>query len=248
MPPAVTYDTFYSGRLRVTQPAKGHRSGTDAVLLAAAAPRDVRGLVYDVGSGVGAAGLGLALACAQARVRLIERDPGLAALAEANVEANALGARVSVAVCDVLDRAVRRRIAPDLADLIVTNPPFHAADAVRASPEPSRQSAHVLAEGVTLADWILACLDLLAAKGTLIVVHAASALPAILAAFDRRLGATTILAVHPRAGEPARRVLVRAVKGSRAPLTIAAPLVLHDGAGFTFEAERLHRGEAQLDW
>ncbi len=247
-PSQVTDDAFLGGRLRLVQPQKGHRSGTDAVLLAAAAPRDASGLVYDVGAGVGAAGLGLALACPQARVRLVERDIGLAALAEANVAANGLDARVSVAVCDILDRDLRRQVLGEPADLIVTNPPFYRADAVRASPEPDRQSAHVLEHGVSVADWVLACLDLLAVKGTLIVVHAATALPELLAAFNRRLGATTILAVHPRAGEPARRVLVRGVKGSRAPLTIAAPLVLHEGQSFGVQAARLHKGEARLDW
>ena len=246
--PSVTHDAFYGGRLRLAQPAQGHRSGTDAVLLAAAVAAEFQGLVYDIGSGVGAAGLGVALRCQRTRVVLVERDAAIAALAARNVGANAVGDRVAVAVCDIIDRDFRRRALPDAADLIITNPPFHAADATRASPDAARRSAHVLAEGSTLADWILACLDMLAAKGTLIVVHAASALPAILAAFDRRFGAITILAVHPRGGEAARRVLVRGVKGSRAPLTIAAPLVLHDGAGFSAEAERLHQGEAQLDW
>ncbi len=246
--PSVTHDAFYGGRLRLAQPATGHRSGTDAVLLAAAVAADFRGLLYDIGSGVGAAGLGVALRCQRTRVVLVERDAAIAALAELNVGANALADRVSVAVCDINDRDFRRRALPDAADLIITNPPFHAADATRASPDAGRRSAHVLAEGSSLADWILACLDMLAAKGTLIVVHAASALPAILAAFDRRLGAITILAVHPRGGEAARRVLVRGVKGSRAPLTIAAPLVLHDGAGFSTKAERLHQGEAHLEW
>jgi tRNA1(Val) A37 N6-methylase TrmN6 len=247
-PRSFTEDSFYGGRLRLTQPAWGHRSGTDAVLLAAAVPRAFAGLAYDLGSGVGAAGLGVALACPDARLRLVEREADLAALARTNINANALGARVAVALCDVLDREARRRALPDPADLIVTNPPFHAAASTRASPEPGRRAAHVLDEGVSLADWVLACLDLLAAKGTLILVHAATALPAILAAFDRRFGATTILAVHPRAGEPAHRVLVRGIKGSRAPLTIAPPLVLHEGAGFGAEAERLHRGEARLGW
>ncbi|MGQ0444466.1 MAG: methyltransferase, partial [Beijerinckiaceae bacterium] len=60
--PRVVLDPFLGGRLSLCQPVEGHRCGTDAVLLAAAAPADFSGLAIDVGSGVGAAGLALAVA------------------------------------------------------------------------------------------------------------------------------------------------------------------------------------------
>ena len=83
----------------------------------------------------------------------------------------------------------------------------------------------------------------------LIVIHAATALPDMLACLASRTGAVTVKPILPRAGEAAHRVLVRAIKGSRGPFTLAAPLVLHGSAGrFTEEAERLHRGEAALAW
>lgn len=246
--PPVTRDAFFGGRLVLNQPARGHRSGTDAVLLAAAVPRDFTGLVYDAGAGAGAAGLGVALACPWARVRLIENDPFMARLAADNIAANGLHNRAAVACCDLLSRRDRRLTLPESAQLIVTNPPFHDAGRVRMSPVAARRSAHVMEGGATLADWILACLDLVAEKGILIVVHVAPAVPEILDALDKRAGGVTLLAVYPRADEPAHRVLVRAVKGSRAPFVLAAPLTLHGADGFADKAERLHRGEAALDW
>jgi tRNA1(Val) A37 N6-methylase TrmN6 len=45
--------------------------------------------------------------------------------------------------------------------------------------------------------------------------------------------------VHPRADEPANRVLVEAQKGARGPLVVEAPLVLRDAAGYTREAARI---------
>ena len=244
----VTRDAFYGGRLILQQPAKGHRSGTDAVLLAAAVQRDFSGLCYDVGSGVGVAGLGVALACPAARVRLVENDPTALRLAEANIASATLGARASVAACDLFDAKARREALPDLADLIVTNPPFYTPDRVRSPPDPARRAARVMAPGTTLSDWIAACLGLLTPTGTLIVIHAATALPDILAAMDRRLGAVKILAVHPRVDASASRVLVRGVKGSRAPLGIVPSIVLHEGDSFTEAAARLHRGEAVVLW
>ena len=245
--PETTEDAFFGGRLVLRQPHKGHRSGTDAVLLAAAVPRDFDGSLIDAGSGVGAAGLGVALCCMKARVVLLENDTLTVELAAENIRANGLGQRVQVIACDLLDRDARRAIERN-ADVVVTNPPFYDGATVRASPSARRSAAHVMAAGTALSDWIAGCLDLLAPKGTLIMVHAASALPSILAGFDGRLGGVTVLAVHPREGEPAKRVLVRATKGSRAPFVIAAPLVLHDGDRFTVGADRLHRGEAALEW
>ena len=68
-PSQLVIDAFLGGRLQLRQPAEGHRSGTDAVLLAAAAPADFSGLAIDVGAGVGAAGL--AMVIARPRMRLV---------------------------------------------------------------------------------------------------------------------------------------------------------------------------------
>ena len=48
----------------------------------------------------------------------------------------------------------------------------------------------------------------------------------------------------------AGRVLVRAVRGGRAPLRLLPALVLHQrgGAKHTAEAEAILRGEADLPW
>lgn len=242
----VTRDAFYGGRLVLAQPARGHRSGTDAVLLAAAVSRDFAGLACDIGSGVGVAGLGIALACPSARVRLVERDALAARLAGENIAANALGDRCEVLQCDVFRK--RRALSLEPADLVVTNPPFWEAGQVRPSPVQGRSSAHVLDPGATLTEWLVACLDVLSPRGTLIIIHAPPSVPEILAKLERWMGGLTILPVHPHVGAPAKRVLVRGIKGSRAPFVIASPLVLHADGRFTPEAERLHLGETAIPW
>lgn len=243
-----TRDAFLDGRLMLRQPARGHRAGTDAMLLAAAVPADFRGRVDDVGAGVGAAGLALATRCPGARVRLIENDPAVVALAAGNIAANRLASRAVVLEVDVLATAARREaIGDSRADLVVSNPPFYDAAAFRVSPDAGRRAAHVMAEG-GLAAWVGACLDLLAPKGSLVVIHRAETAPALVDALGGARG-LALLPVHARAGRDASRVLLRLVKGSRAPFRLAAGLVLHEEDGrFTAEAERLHRGEAALLW
>jgi tRNA1Val (adenine37-N6)-methyltransferase len=56
-----------------------------------------------------------------------------------------------------------------------------------------------------------------------------------------------VVPLWPRLGAPAKRIIVMATKGSRAPLTLTAGLVLHraDG-GYTAEADAVLRDGAGL--
>jgi tRNA1(Val) A37 N6-methylase TrmN6 len=53
----------------------------------------------------------------------------------------------------------------------------------------------------------------------------------LLAALDRGFGSLTILPVHGTASMPAIRVLVRAIKGGRAPTALYPGLMLNDESG-----------------
>jgi tRNA1(Val) A37 N6-methylase TrmN6 len=239
-------DLLLGGRLSLVQPATGHRAGTDAVLLAAAATAGAGELFIDVGAGVGTAGLALALRYPGATGLLLEAEPAAADLARCNAALNGVGERVTVVEGDLFARGAARSPAlrPEAASLVVTNPPFFDAGAVRASPHAARAAAHV-AGPRGHGDWLAAAAALLAPKGRLVMIHRPEALPALLAACEGRLGGLGLRPVLPREGADAIRILLAGVKGSRAPLRIAPPLVLHgvDGS-FTAEAEAIHRGEA----
>ena len=239
-------DLWLGGQLRLAQPPRGaHRAGTDAALLVALLHPEPGATVYDVGAASGAVGLAVALREPSVRVVLVEREAHLAALARRNIAANGLGDRVIVIEADVLAGPVERResgLIGQVADLVLTNPPFFEAGRHRPSPNADKATAHSFAAG-SLDLWLKTCLDLLKAYGTLGLIHRADALPDCLDALRRRFGAITVRAVHPRADRPAIRVLVTAVKGSRAPFAMRPPLVLQtpDGAP-TPEADAHHRG------
>jgi tRNA1(Val) A37 N6-methylase TrmN6 len=250
-------DSLLDGRLIVRQPLKGHRIGSDAILLAAAAPCDGVGRLVDVGAGVGAVGLAILQRSAGTSADFVEKDAFLAGLAQDNAALNALEMRARVFSVDIMERQERQSagLIDGAADLVVTNPPFFEAHSVRASPDGRKAAAHVLAKQPVdakeplLETWIIASLALLRAGGRFVMIHRPDALAQILGAFGRRLGAVAIVPVHPNAQALAHRILVSGVKGARGPIGLRPGLVLHEPTGaFTPFAEAIHRGEALIDW
>ena len=250
---ALTEDRWLGGLLTLVQPKRGHRVGTDAALLVAAAGEARQGRIVDVGAGVGAVGLALAKSSTLVSVDLVDLDPELTRLAEANAARNELQARTRVLRLDALNPKERReaRLA-ESASCVVTNPPFFDAKAVRASPDEGKARAHVLAgaeAGAMLADWIQASLAMLAPGGRFVMIHRPDALSP-----DSRRGWKPARRAGASAGSSdvdtsAHRLLVAGVKGSKAPLRIAPGLVLHGADGqMTAEADAIHRGERLIDW
>lgn len=248
LPPASTTDTILGGRVRLRQPAKGHRVGHDAVLLAALAPEGCRRMV-DLGAGVGSAGLAFLARAPDARGTLVEIAPELAALARENVAANGWSGRCAVVEGDVLSLARPSgpdQPQPEAADLVLMNPPFNAALAHQTSPDAGRARAH-MAGAELLQAWVTSAYRCLAPGGVLCLIHRPEEMAAILAALDGRFGAAELLGVHPRPGAPAVRLLVRAVKGRRTALRLLPGLVLADAQGLpTAAADAVLREAGRL--
>jgi len=246
-----TVDAVLGGRLILRQPRRGHRVGHDAILLAAAA--DVRSgdLAIELGAGVGAAGLALARRVAGVRVMLVEIDPALAALARDNAERNGLADRVDIAVLDVMADAQQfaaAKLALGSAAHVLMNPPFNDPARQRVSPDAGRRLAHA-GSADTLIQWVKRAARLLAPSGTLTLIWRADGLADVVAALGDEFGGIAVLPVHPRPNAAAIRILARAVKGSRAPLSLLPGLTLNDANGMpSTEAEAILRGGAALQW
>ncbi|PNG24952.1 tRNA1(Val) (adenine(37)-N6)-methyltransferase [Methylocella silvestris] len=248
----VRADAFLGGKVTLYQSARGHRAGTDAALLAAAAPADFSGFVLDIGAGVGAASIALAATRPGAHIGLVEIDAEAAELARKNLGLNALAERGRVFEADALSPPSRRaaELADESADLVISNPPFLDPARSRASPDEGRRRAHVMREGgpAGVAAWLIACLALTRPGGSCILIHRPDSLAALLAALEGRAGGAVLMPIHPRAGAAAIRILLRARKGSRAPFSIVPGLIIHDESGLTPQSDAIHRGEACLDW
>ncbi len=235
----VTDGTLLDGRVRYRQPAHGYRTGIEPVLLAASVGASAGQSVLEAGTGAGAG-----LLCLDARVpgvmgHGIEIDPALADLARANVDANA---RTSITI-RTGDMTVLR--PPPLFHHAFANPPWHDA-ASTPSPIPQRARARQAGHGM-LEAWLRALGGLVMRRGTVtILVPTAQWGAAAAAARDAGLGGLSMTPLWPRAGRPAKLMLLRGTKDSRSPDRVLPGLVLHDAAGFTAAAQAILRDGAAL--
>jgi tRNA1(Val) A37 N6-methylase TrmN6 len=226
-----TVDVFLGGKLRLRQPKSGHRAGHDAVLLAAATPARSGDRVVDFGAGVGAAGLAVAKRVAGINLVLVEIDERLVDLARGNALSNAIAADLVVLdVTAAADAFAAAGLSADSVDVVLMNPPFNDSARHRASPDRARASAHV-ATPATLESWVRAGRRILKSGGVLAMIWRADGIAEVLTALDRGFGSLEIMPVHAEVTSPAIRVLLRAVKGGKAPTRVQPALILNDGSG-----------------
>lgn len=245
-----TADAFLGGRLTIEQPATGFRAGLDSVLLGAAVSA-TQGKLLDLGAGVGTATL-VALADRPGlAATLVESDEAAAALARVNLAANGFAGRSDVVTLDVAAAGRARTAAGLPADdftAVIANPPFFEAGNGTAAAAERRAAREAGTEALDL--WVKTAASHAAPNGEIIFIHLAERLPVLLAAFTARFGAVTVLPLAPREGEAATRVLIRGIKGSRAPFNLLATRAMHEpaGRGFRPEFEAIFRGTGRLHW
>ena len=236
-----TEGTLLGGQVRYTQPRTGFRSGIEPVLLAAAVPARPGARVLEGGSGAGAALLCLAWRVPRLEGVGVERDPELAELARGNAATNDRR-RVGFVTADMA-------LLPELGrfDHACANPPYHPLGGT-ASPDPAREGAKRGEPGLP-GLWAVALAARLRPGGTLTLILPALALAVALDALDAAgCGSVIVFPLWPKIGRPAKLILLRGVRGGRAPLRLAPGLILHEEDGrFTAAAEACLRGGAVLE-
>jgi tRNA1(Val) A37 N6-methylase TrmN6 len=230
-------ETFLGGRVRVDQLVGGFRSGLDAVMLAAAVPAKPGQAALELGAGSGAASLCLAARVPHLTVAGVEINSALAAVANRNAAVNRVNARVSFTAADIF--ALPPELKRDF-DLVLANPPFHGDG--QTSPDPARAIA--LADSGQLTNWLKLGLQRTVSGGYFTLILRADRLDQALVALPQ--GGVSIYPLWPRAGEPAKRVILSVKKGSAAPIKLLPGLILHAPSGdYTPEADAVLRcGEA----
>ncbi|WP_332677846.1 tRNA1(Val) (adenine(37)-N6)-methyltransferase [Brevundimonas sp.] len=238
----IVENALLGGRVRFRQPAKGYRAGMDAALLAAAVEAAPGQRVLEAGCGAGAVLMQIAARRPDAVLTGLERDPAMAALARENAALN--GAKATIVAGDVA--AGFRAMGLEPFDWAISNPPFFDDPGALRAPAPGKRGAWMADDG--LRAWTDFLLKGVREGGRVVVIHRADRLADLLALLGEKAGSFALRGIHPYADEPAKRVLVSAIRTGKAPLRLLPPLVLHErgGAKHTAEAEAILRGEAAL--
>ena len=228
--------TFLDGKVIADHPEGGFRSGTDAVMLAAAVPAQAGQSALELGSSSGAASLCLMVRVPGLSTTGVEIDAESTRFAQDNAAANKVEARFVKGDIFDLPSDLRRDF-----DHVFCNPPFHEGG--QQSPDPIR--ARALADEGTLGQWLSTGLQRTVSGGFFTAIIRADRTPEALAALGQR--GINLLPLWPRMGLPAKRVILQARKGSRAPFSMLAGLVMHHADGrYTDEADAILRHGAAL--
>lgn len=239
-----TEDTLLGGSLRIRQPTHGYRVAVDPILLAAAVPARSGDSVLEAGTGIGAAALCLAHRVPGCRIVGIEIQQTLAVIAEENAAANGFAESIRILEGDIT--APPTELRPAAFDHVMTNPPYLRASESRISPSSAKAVATVELD-FDLAAWLGFCVGMAKPRGTVTVVHRADRLDDVVAILSESCGALVVFPLWPKAGEDAKRMIVRGMVGRETPLRLSAGLALHDDTGgFTPEAEAVLRDGAAL--
>ena len=233
-----TEDALLGGRVALRQPKHGFRAALDPVFLAALVPARAGERVLELGCGTGAAFLCLAARVPGVAVVAVERDAALAALAHHNAAANGCAAAV---LCGDIAAAPAGPFHHALA-----NPPWWQAGTP--SPDPLRRAAGFEGEDAPLEAWVREMARRLRHRGTLSLVLPAARWAGAAAAMQAAgVGEVALLPLRPRAGEPAKIVLLQGRRDGRGPDRVLAGLPVHEaGGGYTAAATAVLRDAAPL--
>jgi tRNA1(Val) A37 N6-methylase TrmN6 len=224
-----TCDDLLGGLIRLTQPREGQRASADAVMLAAAVTARPGQRVLELGCGSGVGMLCLAARVPEVTITGIELQADLVTLCAGNIADNHLADRLTVQAGDI--RQPLEGLAAGSFDHVFANPPYFNATRHRASPHAGRATARSESEEADLGQWIAALLRYARPGGCITLIHKADRLADLLGGLNGKTGAIRVIPLCSRTGQPAKRVILSAVKGSKAPLILEAGVVLHQPDG-----------------
>ena len=217
------YDTLWPGGPRFLKSGEGFKLSTDSVLLAHFAAPLRADSILDLGCGAGVLTVLLGLSHPGARLEGVELQAEAAALCRRNLAENGLPDG-DIVTGDL--RAYKALWRAGAYDLVVSNPPYFAADSGYTAPDPARAAARD-ERTCTLDDVCAAAGWLCRWGGAFALVHRPERLADVFAAMRAHgLEPKRLRLVQHRADRAPSLALIEARRGGKAGLTVCAPLLL----------------------
>ena len=239
--PGFADNRVLGGRIILRQPVSGFRSGSDAVLLAAACHPPQGGRVVELGCGTGSPMLCLAWRRPDIHFTGVEIDPATTRLAAYNIARNGMSRR-GRAICGDVGRPV---LTAGGTDLVLANPPYFVEGRHRRSPDPERDRAR--AEGAApLAAWVRTAVGLLNPQGVAVFIMRSERRSDVQQALPPGWSMTERPVVGSLHKPPKRFLALLRAGGSH---SVLPPIHLHDADGAeTHLAGTIFRDAAPIFW
>lgn len=238
MDDALTRDTFYHGRVVVSQLKKGYRFAVDAPILADFLPFNPGEPALEIGCGCGIISL---LALSQHKFSLVtavEIQAPLCRLARQNAAANNLAERLQVIEGDFRDG----RLEPGAFPVIFSNPPFHPLGRGRLS-RSAEIGAAKFEVSLSAVDILVHSRQLLTGGGAIFLIYPFARRDELLAAAaGQGYHAALIRSVHPFASSQADRFLIKLVLRPTATITLPPLVIFKDKGEYSTEMEKVLAG------
>jgi len=242
---ALSRDDMIGGGIHLLQPKSGYRVSMDTIMLQASVPANAGERVLEPGTGTAAAALCLARRMPGVAVTGLEIQPALERIARQNVAYNDLSERVNILGGCITNPP--EILSEGQFDHVMVNPPYLDPGAALSSPTATKDKAHMNSTA-TLYDWLNFSINMLKHKGSLSVVFRADRMHDLIYLLHGRVGELTICPLWPRAGSPAKRIIIQGRKGLHGVTCMSQGLALHGCVDrYTPEAEKILRAGAALD-
>jgi len=243
----LTQDLFLGGRLKLHQPKVGYRAGSDTVLLSAAINAQKNHRVLDVGCGVGTVGICLAHRIEGTHVIGLECHPDLVALAKHNILENHLQDSMEVFQHDI-QKGLLPQVPANSFDWVAANPPYYILSHHDQAHGHQRATSRAQLQG-DLKLWVDFCFKMTRPRGHMVFIYPTERLEDLIIGLEaKKVGGLTLYPLWPKAGHPAKRILVQVRKGVASPTKVLPGLVLHEDHGtYTPQALKILKEGAGID-
>ncbi|XPV76408.1 MAG: tRNA1(Val) (adenine(37)-N6)-methyltransferase [Desulfovibrio sp.] len=213
------------------QPEDGYRFSVDPLLLSDFFRPVKKGRGVDLGTGCGIIPCALQLEYPKSAMRIHGLDirPVAIECSKENSARLGLDDSLTFSLADLKERS--QLPSHQSCDFVTANPPYRTGKEGRSCPQKDRQTARFEEEG-SLKDFIQAAAYLLKTRARFTMVHLPERMGDIIEELRSvNLEPKRIQFVHSRIDDPAKIMLVEAVKAGAAGLIIEPPLVLYSGKG-----------------
>ena len=243
-------NSFLGGKINLFQPVDGYRANMDSILLAASIEAKAGQSILELGCGVGTVLFSLMARVQDLKVVGIEIQKRYAELAARNAEYN--GFKATILECNLTSIPVTAKNVK--YDHVILNPPFYSVgESMRLAQEEKDIAKREL--NTSLDDWLDVAVKRCSVNGNIVLIHQAEKLGQILRRIESFMGDIKILPISSFKGKNANRVIVKGKKGSRSPMQILAPLLIHETCSsdnsrtnYTGVAEGILRGGKAINW